>query len=136
MPSNILLFLVVLWLGVCATTTNGESSEDYSLCEDQLQKYRRFVLHAILSFEDVCDSVLSEQRAGSFDFLKPFRQEKTDVWSFVKLLMSQFNDMDFVGVIKDAIFDKCQGKMRLRVNEKRDAVLLGKKQRFHSWGGK
>lgn len=136
MPSKIISFLLILLLGVCATTTNGESSEDYSLCEDQLQKYRRFVLHAILSFEDVCDSALAEQRPGPLDFLKPFRQERTDVWSFVKLLMSQFNDMDFIGVIKDAILDKCQGKMRLRVNEKRDAVLLGKKQRFHSWGGK
>lgn len=128
-------FLVFLLVGISATT-NGESSEEFSLCEDQLQKYRKFVLHAILSFEDVCESIQPEQRSGPYDFLKSFRQERSEVWTFVKLLMSQFNDMDFVGIIKDALLEKCQAKTRLHGNEKRDAVLLGKKQRFHSWGGK
>lgn len=124
-------------LGVCATTTNGESSEDFILCEDQLQKYRKFVLQAILSFEDVCDSFLPEHNIGTFDYLRPIRQERSDVWNFVKLLMVQFNDLDFVKIIKDAILEKCQGKLRSNnSNEKRDTVLLGKKQRFHSWGGK
>lgn len=133
MTSKMMSFLVFLLLGVLATT-NGESSEEFNLCEDQLQKYRRFILHAILSFEDVCDSVMPDQRTGPYDYLKTIRQERSDVWNFVKLLMSQFNDMDFVGIIRDALIEKCQAKMKLP--EKRDAVLLGKKQRFHSWGGK
>lgn len=135
MSFKMISFLVFLLLGVLATSAES-STEEYSLCEDQLQKYRKFILHAILSFEDVCDSIIPEQHAGPYDFLRTYRQEKSDVWNFVKLLMSQFNDMDFVGIIKDALMEKCQAKLRLHGNEKRDAVLLGKKQRFHSWGGK
>lgn len=132
-------FLVFLLLGVLATSsadTSSSSSDELNMCEEQLLKYRRFILHAILSFEDVCDTLIPEQNVGPFDFLRPFRQERSEVWNFVKLLMSQFNDMDFAGIVKDALIEKCQAKMRLHGNEKRDAVLLGKKQRFHSWGGK
>lgn len=135
MTAKILSLLLFLLLGVCATT-NGEPSEDLSLCEDQLQRYRKFVLQTVLSFEDVCDSLAQEHSSGSFDYLKPLQHERTDIWNVVNLLMSQFNDIDFVRIIKEAVLEKCQMKFRSSVNEKRDAVLLGKKQRFHSWGGK
>ncbi|XP_011202911.2 leucokinin [Bactrocera dorsalis] len=124
-------------------------------CEDQLTKYRRFLLQAILSFEDVCDAYDShplnplealyrqdQQDSGNAPLFRALQtgssasEQRNEIWAFFKLLMAQFNDMDFVNIIKEAVIDRCRMKSQLQHDEKRNSVVLGKKQRFHSWGGK
>ncbi|KAM7355521.1 leucokinin [Cochliomyia hominivorax] len=115
-------------------------------CETQLNKYRKFLLQAILSFEDVCDAYNSgvtpiadtafPPQLAFFGRYQPTEQ-KSDVWSFFKLLMAQFNDMEFSNIIRDAVMERCRLKLQMQQrDEKRNTVVLGKKQRFHSWGGK
>lgn len=122
------------------------NARDLQNCETQLNRYRKFILQAILSFEDVCEAYNSRSaplvdaglppQIAFFGRYQPSEQ-KTEVWSFFKLLMAQFNDMAFTNIIRDAVIERCRAKLQLQQRgEKRDAVVLGKKQRFHSWGGK
>lgn len=129
--------------------------DELSTCEDQLTKYRRFLLQAILSFEDVCDAYDSHPLNPLEAFYRQEQQDsvnaplfralqsssaaseqRSEIWAFFKLLMAQFNDMDFVNIIKEAVIDRCRIKSQQQHDEKRNSVVLGKKQRFHSWGGK
>jgi len=128
-----------------------------SKCEEQLTNYRTFVLQAILNFEDVCEVYtphlnLQESLTAYFhknhelesssailnmpSIYRTFQSsdQKADVWTFLKLVMSQFNDIEFATIIHDAVVERCQYKAQR--DAKRNAVLLGKKQRFHAWGGK
>ncbi len=128
--------------------------DELSTCEDQLTKYRRFLLQAILSFEDVCDAYDShplnplealyrqEQDTVSAPLFRTLQtgstasQQRSEIWAFFKLLLAQFNDMDFVNIIKEAVIYRCRMKSQQQHDEKRNSVVLGKKQRFHSLGGK
>ncbi|XP_055907975.1 leucokinin [Eupeodes corollae] len=134
MISTKLLALFILMF-VCYGRTDAAGGEtpsyECNLCEEQLAKYRKFILQAIINFEDVCDSY----HPDSHDFLHSYQpKERGDIWAFFKLLMAQFNDVDFVNVVHDAVIDRC--RTRFQREEKRDPTMLGKKQRFHSWGGK
>ncbi|XP_054735655.1 leucokinin [Anastrepha obliqua] len=130
-------------------------ADELSTCEEQLSKYRRFLLQAILSFEDVCDVYDShplnpldsfyrqeQQESVNAPFSRVFQtgtsvaEQRSEIWAFFKLLMAQFNDMDFVNIIKEAVIERCRMKSQEQHDEKRNSVVLGKKQRFHSWGGK
>lgn len=140
-----LLFLafVCFWYNYAQAETR-----DLQSCESQLNKYRKFLLQAILSFEDVCDAYNSRitplndpafpPQLAFFGRYQP-TNEKSDVWSFFKLLMAQFNDMEFSNIIREAVMERCRLKLQMQQqqrDEKRNSVVLGKKQRFHSWGGK
>ncbi|XP_005178414.1 leucokinin [Musca domestica] len=129
---------------------------DLQTCESHLNKYRRFLLQAILNFEDICDAynprvVLAADNGlpPQMAFLGHYQptEQKAETWTFLKLLMAQFNDMDFGNILRDAIIDRCHLKFQQQQqqqliqqqqqrDEKRNTVVLGKKQRFHSWGGK
>lgn len=121
-------------------------TRDLQNCDAQLNKYRKFLLQAILSFEDVCDAYNSKpqplvdagfpSQIAFFGRYQPTEQ-KSEVWQFFKMLMAQFNDMDFSNIIRDAVIERCRMKLQQQQrDEKRNSVVLGKKQRFHSWGGK
>ncbi|XP_017478414.1 PREDICTED: leucokinin [Rhagoletis zephyria] len=125
-------------------------------CEDQLSKYRHFLLQAILSFEDVCDAydthplnpleafyMQEQQESANAPIPRALQissataaEQRSEIWAFFKLLMAQFNDVDFVNIIKEAVIERCRIKSQQQHDEKRNSVVLGKKQRFHSWGGK
>ncbi|XP_067643291.1 leucokinin [Eurosta solidaginis] len=130
-------------------------TDDLNTCEEQLSRYRRFILQAILSFEDVCDiydshplnpfeAFLNKEQSDSANtpLLRAFHagnvaaEQQNEIWAFFKLLMAQFNDMEFTNIIKDAVIERCRIKSQQQHDEKRNSVVLGKKQRFHSWGGK
>ncbi|EDV39219.1 uncharacterized protein Dana_GF25194 [Drosophila ananassae] len=112
-------------------------------CEIQLSKYRRFILQAILSFEDVCDAY-NARPGGQEDtegwifrhYAPPPTSQRGEIWAFFRLLMAQFSDAEFTSIIRDAVIERCRIKSQLQRDEKRNSVVLGKKQRFHSWGGK
>ncbi|KAH8293860.1 hypothetical protein KR054_005689 [Drosophila jambulina] len=117
-------------------------------CELQLSKYRRFILQAILSFEDVCDAYNSRPSGGIQEpgadeagwlfrhYAPPPTSQRGEIWAFFRLLMAQFSDADFATIVRDAVIERCRIKSQLQRDEKRNSVVLGKKQRFHSWGGK
>ena len=138
-----LIFVVLICIWSCYVKVDAR---DLQNCESQLNQYRKFILQAILSFEDVCETYNTRATplvdAGlppQIDFLGRYQpsQPKTEVWSFFKLLMAQFNDMEFTNIIRDAVIERCRAKLQLQKrDEKREAVVVGKKQRFHSWGGK
>ncbi|XP_061391126.1 leucokinin [Musca vetustissima] len=129
---------------------------DLQTCESHLNKYRRFLLQAILNFEEVCDAYNSRAILATDNGLPPQiaffghyqpTEQKAEIWTFFKLLMAQFSDMEFANILRDAIIDRCHVKlqqqqqqqqqmMQQQRDEKRNTVVLGKKQRFHSWGGK
>lgn len=142
----LLLALLTFWYNF----SKADDSAELQACESHLNKYRKFLLQAVLSFEDVCDAyntrVLSA--TGAMDTGLPAQlaffghyqppEEKTEVWSFFKLLMAQFNDVEFTNIIREAVIERCRIKFQQQQqrDEKRNSVVLGKKQRFHSWGGK
>ncbi|ALC45042.1 Lk [Drosophila busckii] len=137
-----LLFL----LGICTQLSLSHAASDLELttCQLQLAKYRKFILQAILSFEDVCDAynsrpVTAEDPSEGDSWLfhqyaPPPTSQRGEIWAFFKLLMAQFNDVEFAGIIRDAVLERC--RFKLQRDNKRNSVVLGKKQRFHSWGGK
>ncbi|EDV51758.1 leucokinin [Drosophila erecta] len=148
--ANIVLCILLLVFGrqiygasVASAPLSGQDPE-LATCELQLSKYRRFILQAILSFEDVCDAYNSRpggQEADSEAWL--FRHyapaptsQRSEIWAFFRLLMAQFGDAEFSPIIRDAVIERCRIKSQLQRDEKRNSVVLGKKQRFHSWGGK
>ncbi|XP_055377195.1 leucokinin [Condylostylus longicornis] len=116
-------------------------------CEDQLISYRKFILTAVLNFEDICDATIYQENQDQHNngFSSNNGQISTaairsddirnrpEVWAFFRMLMAQFKDSEFINILKDAIIEKCKEKSQ---NDKRDGVVIGKKQRFHSWGGK
>ncbi|EDV97339.1 GH16805 [Drosophila grimshawi] len=129
------------------TSSSGGSTDvqlELNTCELQLAKYRKFILQAILSFEDVCDAYTARpvtsddaQLADMWPFHQyapPPTSQRGEIWAFFKLLMGQFNDMEFATIIRDAVIERC--RIRVQRDDKRNSVVLGKKQRFHSWGGK
>ncbi|EDW19501.1 leucokinin [Drosophila mojavensis] len=141
--------LLLLLLGTCsplyALPTHTATDLELSTCELQLGKYRRFILQAILSFEDVCDAYNSRRLApddgpGTSDtwlfdqYAPPPTSQRGEIWAFFKLLMAQFNDLEFASIIRDAVIERC--RLKVQRDDKRNSVVLGKKQRFHSWGGK
>ena len=136
MVSTKLLTLIVLAICYATHVTYAIETTAYecNVCEEQLAKYRKFILQAIISFEDVCDSYHPD---NSRDILHGYQppKERGEIWAFFKLLMAQFNDVDFVNVVHDAVVDRCRTRYQ-RQEDKRDSMVLGKKQRFHSWGGK
>ncbi|XP_030385971.1 leucokinin [Scaptodrosophila lebanonensis] len=139
---------LLLLLGICRQLLALPTHTDLELntCELQLAKYRKFILQAILSFEDVCDAYNARpsnaEEATLSDALlfhnyqPPAQSQRTEIWAFFKLLMAQFNDLDFANIIREAVIERCRIKSQLQRDEKRNSVVLGKKQRFHSWGGK
>ncbi|EDW85408.1 uncharacterized protein Dwil_GK10593 [Drosophila willistoni] len=143
-----LLLIVGLSRHLYATPITHLSSDQEQLgtCELQLTKYRKFILQAILSFEDVCDAYNSRPvntedgpLADGWIFrhyAPPPTSQRGEIWAFFKLLMAQFNDVEFATIIRDAVIERCRIKSQLQRDEKRNSVVLGKKQRFHSWGGK
>ncbi|XP_073836762.1 leucokinin [Musca autumnalis] len=150
--SVIRISIVIVFLCLCYSQSVRAAAEsrDLQSCESHLNKYRRFLLQAILNFEDVCDAYNSRailttdnglpSQIAFFDHYQPTEQ-KAEIWTFFKLLMAQFNDMDFANILRDAIIDRCHRKLQQQQfmqqrDEKRNTVTLGKKQRFHSWGGK
>ncbi|XP_065361090.1 leucokinin [Calliphora vicina] len=140
-----LLFVVFIcfWYSYAKADTS-----DLQSCEAHLNKYRKFLLQAILSFEDVCDAyntraspLVDTNLPAQLAFFGRYQptEQKSEVWSFFKLLMAQFNDMEFTNIIRDAVMERCRVKYQMQQqqrDEKRNSVVLGKKQRFHSWGGK
>ncbi|XP_012159974.1 leucokinin [Ceratitis capitata] len=153
---NSMVFITLMMFLCQNTSVNAQPVVDeLTTCEDQLAKYRRFLLQAILSFEDVCD-VYDTHSVNPFEaFYRQDQQDtvnaplfralqagnaaaeqRSEIWALFKLLMAQFNDMDFVNIIKEAVIDRCRIKSQQQHDEKRNSVVLGKKQRFHSWGGK
>lgn len=133
-------------LSASASVAQQINTDDLSTCEEQLSKYRRFILQAIISFEDVCDAYTSHMQTpndGNFrtqdldtQLFRRYQpsEQRSEIWAFFKLFLAQFNDVDFVNVIRDAVIERC--RVKLQRDEKRNSVVLGKKQRFHSWGGK
>lgn len=121
-----------------------EQDPELATCELQLSKYRRFILQAILSFEDVCDAYSSRPGGQDADsegwpfrhYAPPPTSQRGEIWAFFRLLMAQFGDKEFSPIIRDAVIERCRIKSQLQRDEKRNSVVLGKKQRFHSWGGK
>lgn len=142
------LWRLLLLLAICrqlyALPTHMSTDLELSTCELQLAKYRKFILQAILSFEDVCDAynarpVTAEESVLSDGWLfhqyaPPPTSQRGEIWAFFKLLMAQFNDVEFVAIIQNAVIERC--RFKLQRDDKRNSVVLGKKQRFHSWGGK
>ncbi|XP_034103513.1 leucokinin [Drosophila albomicans] len=142
------IWRVLLLLAICrqsyALPTNPSTDQQLNTCELQLAKYRKFILQAILSFEDVCDAynarpVTPEDGAMSdawlfHQYAPPPTSQRGEIWAFFKLLMAQFNDVEFATIIRDAVIERC--RFKLQRDDKRNSVVLGKKQRFHSWGGK
>ncbi|XP_017138511.1 leucokinin [Drosophila miranda] len=145
---RILFLLLALSRQLYALPGHPASADvELNTCELQLSKYRRFILQAILSFEDVCDaynarSVSAEDSSPSeggwlfHHYAPPPTSQRGEIWAFFKLLMAQFNDVEFASIIRDAVIERCRIKSQLQRDEKRNSVVLGKKQRFHSWGGK
>lgn len=143
------LFLAINADGASSVPSSGVAGLDPELgtCELQLSKYRRFILQAILSFEDVCDAYNSRPGAGGIQetadegwlfrhYAPPPTSQRGEIWAFFRLLMAQFSDAEFATVVRDAVIERCRIKSQLQRDEKRNSVVLGKKQRFHSWGGK
>ncbi|KAI8122258.1 Leucokinin [Lucilia cuprina] len=141
--------LLVVFICFWYSYAKAETSRDLQNCETHLNKYRKFLLQAILSFEDVCDAYNARANPSADTVFPPQiaffgryqpTEQKTEVWSFFKLLMAQFNDMEFSNIIRDAVIERCHMKYQMQQqqqrDEKRNSVVLGKKQRFHSWGGK
>lgn len=142
------LWRLLLLLAICsqlyALPTHMSTDLELSTCESQLAKYRKFILQAILSFEDVCDAynarpVTAEDSSVSDSWLfhqyaPPPTSQRGEIWAFFKLLMAQFNDLEFATIIREAVIERC--RFKLQRDDKRNSVVLGKKQRFHSWGGK
>ncbi|XP_037939769.1 leucokinin [Teleopsis dalmanni] len=165
---KILLLVALIWFykqfaakaNILNRASPGLSATDeLNTCEEQLSKYRKFLLQAIISFEDVCDAynahpVTMEShvfqgvgnagrttREGDDLLVSPIflhnyqpPEQRSEIWAFFKLLMAQFNDVEFTNVIREAVIERCHIKSQR--DEKRNSVVLGKKQRFHSWGGK
>lgn len=139
-----LLFVLVICRQLYALPTHMSTDLELSTCELQLAKYRKFILQAILSFEDVCDAynarpVTTEDSSLSdawlfHQYAPPPTSQRGEIWAFFKLLMAQFNDVEFATIIRDAVIERC--RFKLQRDDKRNSVVLGKKQRFHSWGGK
>lgn len=142
------ILLITVWYNYARA-----ESHDLQTCETHLSKYRRFLMQAILSFEDVCDAYNSRSALSADNNLPPQlaffghyqpSEQKAEVWTFVKLVMGQLSDMDFANVLRDAVIERCHNKLQQQQllqqqqqrDEKRNTVVLGKKQRFHSWGGK
>ncbi|KAH8364518.1 hypothetical protein KR084_007563 [Drosophila pseudotakahashii] len=147
--AKIVLWMLFLALGreiYGASLPSPISGPDSELgtCELQLSKYRRFILQAILSFEDVCDAYNSRPGGQDGDsegwlfrhYAPPPTSQRGEIWAFFRLLMAQFGDAEFSSIIRDAVIERCRIKSQLQRDEKRNSVVLGKKQRFHSWGGK
>ncbi|XP_075163937.1 leucokinin [Haematobia irritans] len=149
----VLMMFICFWYNFVKAT----ETRDLQSCETHLNKYRKFLLQAILSFEDVCDayntkamtipdSDLPPQIAFFGHYQPP--EQKTEIWTFFKLFMAQFNDLEFANIVRDAVIERCHLKLQQQQmqqqqalqqqqrDEKRNTVVLGKKQRFHSWGGK
>ncbi|XP_020806567.1 leucokinin [Drosophila serrata] len=133
--------------GLPASGVVAGLDSELGTCELQLSKYRRFILQAILSFEDVCDAYNSRPGGGGQDsadeagwlfrhYAPPPTSQRGEIWAFFRLLMAQFSDADFATIVRDAVIERCRIKSQLQRDEKRNSVVLGKKQRFHSWGGK
>lgn len=139
-----LLFVLVICRQLYALPTHMSTDLELSTCELQLAKYRKFILQAILSFEDVCDAYnarpVTSEDSGLSDawlfhqYAPPPTSQRGEIWAFFKLLMAQFNDVEFATIIRDAVIERC--RFKLQRDDKRNSVVLGKKQRFHSWGGK
>lgn len=141
------IWRLLLLMGICrqlyALPTHTATDLELNTCELQLAKYRKFILQAILSFEDVCDAYNTRPvtpEDGSSDvwlfhqYAPPPTSQRGEIWAFFKLLMAQFNDVEFAAIIRDAVIERC--RFKLQRDDKRNSVVLGKKQRFHSWGGK
>lgn len=142
--------LLIALLCVCYNYVKAEN-RDLQTCEAHLNKYRRFLLQAILNFEDVCDAYNSRPapmvasdsglppQIAFFGHYQP-PEQKVEIWTFFKLLMAQFNEADFANIVRDAVIERCRQKFQQQIlqqrDEKRNEKVIGKKQRFHSWGGK
>ncbi|XP_059216571.1 leucokinin [Stomoxys calcitrans] len=145
----ILMVFICFWYNY----VKAVETRDLQTCETHLNKYRRFLLQAILSFEDVCEAYNTRNLVipdnglpppiAFFGHYQP-PEPKAEIWTFFKLFMAQFNDVDFANIVRDAVVERCHFKLQQQQlqqqaqqrDEKRNTVVLGKKQRFHSWGGK
>lgn len=146
--SNLFLFLL-LFRNIYSSIAT-ENLEELNLCEQQLSRYQKSLLSAILSFEDICDLYETIYFNSNHDLLKNFNShinsntnlnfnsnihKYNSFFALIKFLSENFNDNnEFLDIIRDAIIEKCYTKSFK--SEKRDSVVIGKKQRFHSWGGK
>ncbi|KAI9587536.1 leucokinin [Glossina fuscipes fuscipes] len=143
--SPLLLIIFCVWHNY----TKAETNQDLQICQSQLSKYRNFLLAAILRYENICNaynllkptmlSTLANGLPSDAELFGEYQspeQQRND-WSLLQLIMDQFDDFDFINSIRNAAIRRCSRKSREEQrDEKRNLVILGKKQRFHSWGGK
>lgn len=143
------------------TAASAYSTEDIYICDLQLNNYKRFMINLLLSLDDVCDHLRYLESGNNVDTHSPDYHRHTfknkihdDIFS--QIFRFAYNDLDLYIMLQNAVMERCQSDalassmLKDRVaqkksgtdknadssNEKRNSVIIGKKQRFNPWGGK
>uniref|UniRef100_A0A1B0AFY1 Leucokinin n=1 Tax=Glossina pallidipes TaxID=7398 RepID=A0A1B0AFY1_GLOPL len=142
--SPLLLIIFCFWHNY----TKAETNQDLQICQSRLSKYRNFLLAAILRYENICNAynlltpttlpTLANRPPSDVELFGEYqsREQQRNESPLLQLLMAQFDDFDFINIIRNAVIERCRRSREEQRDEKRNLVILGKKQRFHSWGGK
>uniref|UniRef100_A0A1B0GFL2 Uncharacterized protein n=1 Tax=Glossina morsitans morsitans TaxID=37546 RepID=A0A1B0GFL2_GLOMM len=141
--SPLLLIIFCFWHNY----TKAETNQDLQICQSRLSKYR-FLLAAILRYENICNAynlltptmlpTLANRLPSDVKLFGEYQspEQQRNEWPLLQLLMAQFDDFDFINIIRNAVIERCRKSRVEQRDEKRNLVIMGKKQRFHSWGGK
>uniref|UniRef100_A0A1A9VHP6 Uncharacterized protein n=1 Tax=Glossina austeni TaxID=7395 RepID=A0A1A9VHP6_GLOAU len=142
--SPLLLIIFCFWHNY----TKAETNQDLQICQSRLSKYRNFLLAATLRYENICNAynlltpttlpTLANRLPSDVELFGEYQspEQQSNEWPLLQLLMAQFDDFDFINIIRNAAIERCRRSREEQRDEKRNLVILGKKQRFHSWGGK